>query len=79
MKHIVQVLTDTNIGGAGKYLINYLKHFDRSSFKVSVVLPEGSQLLDYIRDFDSISISIIKKYWGFFYLFYHSIAFFVLT
>jgi len=56
VKHIVQVLTDTNIGGAGKYLINYLKHFDRSSFKVSVVLPEGSQLLDYIRDFDSISI-----------------------
>ena len=46
MIHVVQVLTDTNIGGAGKYLLNYLKNFDRSSFRVTVVLPENSKLAD---------------------------------
>ena len=56
MKHVVQVLSDTNIGGAGKYLINYLKHFDRTSFRVSVILPQGSQLLDYIKDDSTITI-----------------------
>jgi len=56
MKHVVQVLSDTNIGGAGKYLINYLKHCDRTSFRVSVVLPQNSQLLDYIKDDSGITI-----------------------
>ncbi|MBE7009927.1 MAG: glycosyltransferase family 4 protein [Ruminococcaceae bacterium] len=55
MKHVVQVLTDTNIGGAGKYLINYLKYFDRTSFKVSVVLPQSSQLMDYMKEFHDVT------------------------
>ncbi|MBE7047911.1 MAG: glycosyltransferase family 4 protein [Ruminococcaceae bacterium] len=56
MIHIVQVLSDTNIGGAGKYLINYLKCFNRQTYTVTVVLPENSKLLPYIRSFDDIFV-----------------------
>ncbi|MCK5758847.1 MAG: glycosyltransferase [Clostridiales bacterium] len=41
---IVNVITDTNIGGAGKVLQNYLSHYDSKKFDVSVVLPAGSPL-----------------------------------
>ena len=56
MKHIVQVLTDTNIGGAGRYLLNYLKYFDRTAFRVTVILPEGSKLSACIKAEDSLSL-----------------------
>ena len=56
MKHIVQVLTDTNVGGAGKYLLNYLKYFDRNDFRVTVILPEGSRLAPYIHLFDDVTL-----------------------
>lgn len=46
------VLTDRNIGGAGRWLLNYLKHFDRERFAVSVVLPAGSQLCEAVRLLD---------------------------
>ena len=49
MKHVVQVLTDTNIGGAGRYLLNYLKYFDRNRFRVTVILPKGSRLASFIN------------------------------
>ncbi len=56
MIHVVQVLTDTNIGGAGRYLLNYLKYYDRSSFHVSVILPEGSQLSEYVKEYNSVNL-----------------------
>ncbi len=56
MIHVVQVLSDTNIGGAGKYLLNYLKNFDRLAFKVTVVLPEGSQLSDFVRTCEGVTL-----------------------
>ncbi len=49
MIHVVQVLSDTNIGGAGKYLLNYLKYYDRTQFRVTVILPIGSRLSDAVR------------------------------
>lgn len=49
MIKVCQVLSDTNIGGAGRYLLNYLKHFDREKFKVTVVIPEKSKLLEFIK------------------------------
>lgn len=45
MIHVLNILTDSNIGGAGRCLINYLKYCDRSRFSVKVVLPRGSQLI----------------------------------
>ena len=44
MIKVIHVISDTNIGGAGRLLINYLKHFDKSKFDISVVIPSGSLL-----------------------------------
>ena len=44
MKKILQVLTDTNIGGAGIYLLNYLSARNRTDFETVVVLPRGAAL-----------------------------------
>ena len=45
MTRVLHILTDSNIGGAGRYLINYLRFRNREQFDVSVVLPAGSRLL----------------------------------
>jgi len=39
---VLHILTDTNIGGAGTLLVNYLKNFDREKFLIKVILPKGS-------------------------------------
>lgn len=56
MIKVCQVVTDTNIGGAGRYLLNYLKYFDRETYKVSVVLPKNSDLLEFIAVYQDIDI-----------------------
>lgn len=56
MIKVCQVVTDTNIGGAGRYLLNYLKYFDRENYKVSVVLPKNSKLLEFIAVYDDVDI-----------------------
>ena len=76
MVKVLNVISDTNIGGAGRVLLNYLKHADRSSFDTSVCLPRGSLLSDPLRDagatvyelpiradksFDFGDIGLIKK------------------
>ncbi len=50
MIKVMNILTDTNIGGAGRLLVNYLKNFDRSQFDVSVVLPRGSALKKCVNE-----------------------------
>ena len=52
MIRILHILTDANIGGAGRYLVNYLRHRDRDAYDVSVILPRGSALLPEIRALD---------------------------
>lgn len=49
---IFHVLTDRNIGGAGRWLLNYLKHYDRERFEVSAVLPADSLLCEAVRRLD---------------------------
>ena len=44
MIKIIHVLSDTNIGGAGIWILNYLKAFDRGKYSVSVALPPDSAL-----------------------------------
>ena len=56
MIKVCQVLTDTNIGGAGRYLLNYLKYFDREHYKVSVVIPQNSKLLEFIAPYQDVDI-----------------------
>ena len=49
MKKILQVLTDTNIGGAGIDLLNYLAARDRDDFETAVVLPRGAALISSVE------------------------------
>lgn len=44
MTKVLNILTDSNIGGAGRCLLNYLKYCDKSRFSTAVVLPKGSLL-----------------------------------
>jgi len=45
MIRVMQILTDSNIGGAGRLLVNYLHNFDKASFEMLVVLPENAELI----------------------------------
>ena len=44
MHKILHVVSDTNIGGAGKLLLTFLTNVNRTEFDVAVVLPFGSLL-----------------------------------
>lgn len=46
---IIEVSSDTNIGGAGKCLLTLLENFDRSKFEVKVILPKNSLLKPHIE------------------------------
>lgn len=52
MIKVMQVMTDTNIGGAGIWLLNFLKYYDREKLDVTVVIPENSMLKDRILKLD---------------------------
>ncbi|MDR3278045.1 MAG: glycosyltransferase, partial [Oscillospiraceae bacterium] len=41
---LLHIISDTNLGGAGRVLLNYLAFRDRSAFDVEVALPRGSAL-----------------------------------
>ena len=49
-KKIIEVSTDTNIGGAGKCLITLVKNFDREKFNLEVILPPNSLLKPFMFD-----------------------------
>ena len=57
MLKVLQVSSDTNIGGAGKCILTYLKHFDRSELEVAVVLPKNSLLR---AEIDALGIKIFE-------------------
>ena len=44
MIKVLNIISDTNIGGAGRVLLNYAKYRDREKFDMSVILPSGSML-----------------------------------
>ena len=46
---ILQILTDTNVGGAGIWLLNFLKSYDRENLDVKVVLPKGAILVEEVK------------------------------
>ena len=52
MIRVIQVISDTNIGGGGRSLLNYLACCDLSRFSPSVVLPRGSALTERVRALD---------------------------
>lgn len=57
MIKVMQVLTDTNIGGAGIWLINFLKNYDKSKLDVFVVLPSDAVLTDRV---EALGVRVVK-------------------
>ncbi len=49
MIKVLEVSSDSNIGGAGKCIVTFLKHYDRGKFDVGAVVPTGSKLLPEIE------------------------------
>ena len=50
MIKVLNIISDTNIGGAGRVLLNYLQYADRKNFDTSVAVPRGSLLVQPLRD-----------------------------
>lgn len=50
MMKVLNILSDSNIGGAGRLLVNYLKNFDRTEFEIAVVLPKDSLMKPLITE-----------------------------
>ncbi len=51
MIKVLHILTDSNIGGAGRCLINYLQYYNKSRFDVKVVLPKNSKLIPEVEQY----------------------------
>ncbi|MBE6533974.1 MAG: glycosyltransferase family 4 protein [Ruminococcaceae bacterium] len=49
MIKIVEAISDMNIGGAGRLLINRIKNSDKKNFSYTVILPKGSLLIPHLR------------------------------
>lgn len=50
MIKIVNVISDTNVGGAGKCVINFCKNYDKNDFEVVVILPKDSALIEELKN-----------------------------
>ena len=57
MYKIIEVSSDTNIGGAGKCLLTLLENFDYDKFAVKVILPKDSLLKPHIA---AMNIEVIE-------------------
>ena len=44
MYKVINVISDSNIGGAGKCILNFLKYYDENKFEVITVIPKNSLL-----------------------------------
>ena len=44
MIRVLNIISDTNIGGAGRVILNYLRYADRTKFETLVAVPRGSLL-----------------------------------
>ncbi|MCL2354072.1 MAG: glycosyltransferase family 4 protein [Defluviitaleaceae bacterium] len=57
IKKILHIISDTNIGGAGKLLLVFLANFNREEFNVCVVVPRGAKL---IPEISRLNIRVIE-------------------
>ena len=61
MIKVLNILTDTNVGGAGRIFLQYLKCIDRTRFDVHIAVPSGSQLIPLIN---GLGFEVIKTEHG---------------
>jgi len=48
MIKLTHIISDTNIGGAGRYLLAFLEYYNKEIFEVSVIIPKNSKLKEHI-------------------------------
>ncbi|MBE7054135.1 MAG: glycosyltransferase family 4 protein [Ruminococcaceae bacterium] len=48
MYKVINVISDLNIGGAGKCLLNFLKYHNNDKFEIITIIPRGSLLKEHI-------------------------------
>lgn len=53
MIKVMQIISDSNIGGAGRCVLNFLKYYDRSKFSMVVVVPTGSLLIPALKELET--------------------------
>ena len=58
MIKIIHVITDMKIGGAGRWLLNFLANYDKSKLDIKVVIPKGSMLKAEVNAFNIETIEI---------------------
>ena len=58
MIKVVEVISDTNIGGAGRLLVNKIKNSNKDFFKYTVILPKESDLVFPLREIGAEIIEI---------------------
>ncbi len=46
---VLQILSDTNLGGAGRYLLNLFSAWDRERYDMVLAVPKGAVLTDQVR------------------------------
>ena len=49
MIKVINVISDTNIGGAGKCVLTFIKYYDKSAIDLTVAVPTGSLLIPEIE------------------------------
>ena len=54
---VTHILTDSNIGGAGRLLRYFLEKADRERFEYSVILPEDAAL---IPEIEALRIPVVR-------------------
>jgi glycosyltransferase involved in cell wall biosynthesis len=55
---VLNIISDTNIGGAGRCVLNFLKYYDREQFEVKVILPRNSLLKPEVERLDTPVIEV---------------------
>ena len=50
MIKVLNVISDTNIVGAGRVILNYLRYSNRNQFETWVALPRGSLLKPLLEE-----------------------------
>lgn len=58
MIKVLNIISDKNIGGAGKCVLNFLKYYDRKKYSVKVIVPKESLLTAEIKKLNTDVIEV---------------------
>ncbi len=57
MINVLNIISDTNIGGAGRAVLNYLQYMDGNAFSAKVVVPKESMLIEPVS---SLQVPVVE-------------------